>query len=125
MRGSALAETPPQRVSADKGAAKKAVHILEDALLGAALVAITLEDRIPRDIVLDVVRTLLDARRDGRVEEFQISAHSEAASLPEWHCSRCGKANPGTFEVERGSIVRRRHRDDQQGVPSPRVAVAS
>ena len=75
------------------------VHALEDLLTGAAIAALALDKRFGDRFVLDVARALLDARRQGRLNELLESAHREAKSLPEWSCPECDEINPGTFDV--------------------------
>ena len=77
----------------------QATRIIEDVLIGAAIAAFALEERIPRDTLARVVQALLEARSRGRVDKLIRAAHEEASRLPDWECVVCLESNPGTFEL--------------------------
>jgi len=77
----------------------RTVHALQDVLIGVYAVVLTLDDDISYDIKLRVLKTLLEARREGRERELLNAAHQEAAAIPDWHCARCGEVNPRTFQI--------------------------
>jgi hypothetical protein len=75
------------------------IHIVEDALVGAAIAAFALDERIPRDTLFRVVQALMRARSQGRENSLIQAAHGEANRLPDWYCEVCRQNNPGTFDL--------------------------
>jgi hypothetical protein len=75
------------------------IHIIEDVLIGAAIAAFALDERIPRDALFRVVQALLQARSQGREDELIRAARVEANRLPDWECEVCRESNPGTFDL--------------------------
>jgi hypothetical protein len=78
---------------------RQATYIIEDLLIGAAIAAFALDERIPRDALFRVVQALLEARSQGRDDEIIRAAHAEANRLPDWKCDVCRESNPGTFDL--------------------------
>jgi hypothetical protein len=86
-------------IGAEIRESNQAVHIIEDVLIGVAIAAFALDQRIPRDTLFRVAQTLLEARSQGRAEELIQAAHAEAKRLPDWQCEVCRESNPGTFDL--------------------------
>jgi hypothetical protein len=76
-----------------------ATYVIEDILIGVAIAAFALDERIPRDTLFRVVQALLEARSQGREDELVQAAHVEANRLPDWRCEVCRECNPGTFDL--------------------------
>jgi hypothetical protein len=74
-------------------------HIIEDALVGVAIAAFALDERIPRRTLFRIVDALLEARSHGREKELILAAHAEANRLPYWDCEVCRESNPATFDL--------------------------
>jgi hypothetical protein len=74
-------------------------HAIEDVLVGVAIIALAFDERIPKQLVRDVVARLMDARCVGREEELIAAARQEVDALPDWECEQCQEPNPGTFEM--------------------------
>lgn len=77
----------------------QATHIIEDVLIGVAIAAFAIEERIPRDTLVRVAHALLEARSQGRADELIRAAHDEANCLAGWECDVCRESNPGTFDL--------------------------
>jgi hypothetical protein len=86
-------------IGAENRESNQATHIIEDVLIGAAVAAFALDERIPRDTLFRVVQALLQARSQGREDELIRAAHVEANRLPDWKCDVCRESNPGTFDL--------------------------
>jgi hypothetical protein len=74
-------------------------HPLEDFLLATAIAAFGLDDRITPDLLCDVAKILLQARKKGRTRELFGCAQREAEALPVWQCRLCDEPNPATFDL--------------------------
>jgi hypothetical protein len=88
-----------EAIGPEIGDSNQATHIIEDVLIGAAIAAFALEERIPRATLFRVVQALLEARSQGRDDELIRAAHVEANRLPDWRCEVCRESNPGTFDL--------------------------
>lgn len=77
----------------------QATHIIEDALIGVAIAAFALDERLPRHTLFRIVHALLKARSQGQERELILAAHSEANCLPDWVCEVCRESNPVTFDL--------------------------
>lgn len=88
---------PPAAV--EFSAAECAAHLVEDVLLGTALAALALEERVGWRMLLRAASVLLEAREQGRAAELLAKAKQIVTCLDEWTCPTCSEPNPGTFEI--------------------------
>ncbi|HEY3392109.1 MAG TPA: hypothetical protein VGK58_05350 [Lacipirellulaceae bacterium] len=86
-------------IGGESGDSNQATHIIEDVLIGAAIAAFALDERVPRDTLFQVIQGLLKARQQGREDELIRAAKAEAIRLPDWDCEVCRESSPGTFEL--------------------------